>query len=287
MPELPEVETIRRDLVDGMVGKRITTVVLDKSKVIRGKMKDVKKSLTGARIRSIDRIGKLLMIELDHGEHLLFHLKMTGQLFLHNKNGGMTRGGHSLSEAVDSTLPNKYTHAVLTIENGAALYFNDMRLFAFLQIVDDAKKSAIVATYGIEPLTKQFTFENFHRVFKGRKTSVKAVLLNQSRIAGIGNIYADEICFAARVRPQRSASTLKKSELLALFQATEKVIAMAIEKRGTTFNSYIDGQGKKGSYLKELKVYGRQGEECLCCGTPLKKIRTAGRGTVFCPACQR
>lgn len=287
MPELPEVETIRRDLTGYLVGLKIIHVALGESRVIRGDHRHIEKAVTGTIVQSVDRVGKLLIVALSNDQHLLFHLKMTGQLFFKKIKGEITRGGHSLSETIDATMPNKHTRAVFTFDDQSKLFFNDMRLFGFLQLVDLKQRSAIVERYGIEPLTENFTLGRFISVFRGRKTNVKALLLNQSLIAGIGNIYADEICFAARVLPQRGASTLTEKEMKALLHSSEKIIANAIEKRGTTFNSYIDGQGRKGNYSQELRVYGRGGEACVCCGTTLKKIKVAGRGTVYCPSCQR
>lgn len=287
MPELPEVETIRRDLEKVVIGKKIIGCFLTKTKVIRGNSRVFRKALLGNRIVRIERIGKLLLFALASGQYLLVHLKMTGQLFYAQGARVAARGGHSLSKALDDTLPNKYTRAVFTFANRGRLFFNDLRLFGYLALVDERQKQAVIETYGIEPLTRQFTGERFNGIFSRRKTSVKAVLLNQTLIAGIGNIYADEICFAAQVKPSRSAARLAKAERSRLWQATEDVLKRAIAARGTTFNSYVDGAGRRGSFLAQLAVYGRGGQPCFRCGAQLKKIRVAGRGTVYCAHCQR
>jgi formamidopyrimidine-DNA glycosylase len=287
MPELPEVETIRRDLCKMIVDKKITGVKLSKTKVVRGNASQIKKLLVGNHFVQIERVGKLLMFLLHSGEYLFVHLKMTGQLFYVREKVVAARGGHSLSKEIDNTLPNKHTHLVLDFSGGGRMFFNDMRRFAYLQVVNQKQKQIIVETYGIEPLTKNFTFDKFVKVFKNRKTNLKAVLLNQKLIAGIGNIYADEICFAAGVRPSRSVAKLTKEELNKLFLASEEIIGRAVKARGTTFNSYVDGSGKKGSFLRQLQVYSRGKMPCLVCGTKLTKIRLAGRGTVFCEKCQK
>ncbi|MEK7623348.1 MAG: bifunctional DNA-formamidopyrimidine glycosylase/DNA-(apurinic or apyrimidinic site) lyase [Patescibacteria group bacterium] len=297
MPELPEVETIRRDLEKVLIGKKIVDVTLSKTKVIRTHPKQLKKTLLNNHIIRVERIGKLLMFALASGEYLLVHLKMTGQLFYAFGPHVSARGGHSLSKEMDNTLPNKYTQAVFTfachpkpggrrMDDGGRLFLNDRRLFAYLQLVDEKQKLAIMETYGIEPLTPHFTFDRFSKIFQGRKTNLKAVLLNQTLIAGIGNIYADEICFASGVKPTRIAGRLTKAEIASLWHATQDLIKRAIEARGTTFNSYVDGEGRQGSFLQQLCVYGKGGKPCLRCGILLKKIRLAGRGTVFCLKCQ-
>src|SRR3989338_1636233 len=279
MPELPEVETIRRDLEQVVIGKKFTDVWFAKTKVIRESRRALRTALIGNQILRLERIGKLLMWCLQSCEYVLVHLKMTGQLFYVAGGAVTARGGHSFSQEADNILPNKYTRAVFTFANGGKLFFNDMRLFGFIALVNERKKQAITQRYGIEPLTKEFTLDNFSRIFSGRKTTLKSILLNQSLIAGIGNIYADEICFAANVKPTRIAEKLTKAQRLKLWQATTDVINRAITSRGTTFNSYVGGQGRQGNFVRQLSVYGRGGEPCIRCSVPLKKIRVAQRGT--------
>lgn len=287
MPELPEVETIRRSLEQHILDKKIVDLTLGKTKVIRAKEDVVKALLIGRSISSIDRVGKLLIFSLTTSdEYLLVHLKMTGQLIYIRKKF-IVAGGHSQTKEILSELPNKYTHLTITFSDKSQLFFNDMRLFGYLDIVDKETRDAVVSKFGPEPLAKNFTLPDFIARIKPRQTTIKAVLLNQSIIAGIGNIYADEICFASGIRPSRRASSLTDDDLKKLFEAARAILALAIRERGTTFNSYVDGAGKKGNFVRFLKVYGRGGKPCLTCQTPLRKAKVAGRGTVFCPQCQK
>jgi formamidopyrimidine-DNA glycosylase len=287
MPELPEVETIRRGLSDKIINKKIKKVTVNFSKIVKSDLAEFKKTLLGNKFTAIDRIGKLLILKLTSNDRfLLIHLKMTGQLIF-CFNNKIIAGGHSLPKLPDS-LPNKYSHFWLEFSNGAQLFFNDMRKFGYLRLVDGTQLAAIKETYGIEPLTKNFTVEKLIEIFKKRKISVKAVLLDQIVIAGIGNIYADEILFASHILPDRPASFLKKDEVKAIFSAAQAIIKKAIKFRGTTFNDYVDADGQTGNFVKYLKVYGRTNLPCLGCesGT-VKKIKVAGRGTHFCSKCQK
>lgn len=291
MPELPEVETIRRDLEKEIVGQKIVSFWSERGKVVRG---NYKKMLEGAVFEKIDRRGKLLMFGIaGTGKTMLVHLKMTGQLiYLSKENMGPSQssrivaGGHSFRQN-DFDLPGKHTRAVFEFENGGKLFFNDMRKFGYIEIVDSKdKENIMVDKFGIEPGLPHFTLENFRDVIKNRQTSIKAVLLNQKLIAGIGNIYADESCFEAGIKPERVAKSLNDREIKKLWQAVKKIIQKAIQKRGTTFNNYVDVSGNKGNFVSELKVYGRGGEKCQRCGATLRKGKVVGRGTVWCEECQ-
>lgn len=284
MPELPEVETIRRDLLDKVLNKNILKVEIFRDKTVRSPHDKFKNSLKKKTFLGIDRIGKLLMFDLGD-VYMLVHLKMTGQL-IYKDSDKVIAGGHSDSE-VDLAVPNKHTRAVIYFSDGSGLFFNDMRVFGYLQLVSIKDKDKIVSKYGIEPLQLNFTYENFDIALKPRKKNLKAVLLDQSIFAGIGNIYADEACFMAGVRPDRLTYSLSKKEKQTLFEAIEEVIAKAIKERGTTFNDYVDPYGRKGNFLNFLQVYGRGGQECKKCGSTLSKVKVAGRGTVFCPKCQK
>jgi formamidopyrimidine-DNA glycosylase len=286
MPELPEVETVRRDLQKHIAHKTIDRLTLSHTKVIRPTHARLKKVLIGNVIAGVDRVGKLLIIQLTRGDEVvLVHLKMTGQLIYRDKKT-VIAGGHSLSESIQS-LPNKHTRAIIHFTDGSELFFNDMRLFAYLTLADEKELIRVKSTYGIEPGTAAFTKEAFQNIFVRRTAPVKAVLLNQKLIAGVGNIYADEACFLAHIRPMRRANTLTKKEIDQLWAATEKVIVLGIEKRGTTFNHFVDGDGNKGGFLPFLRVYGRAGESCKKCKTPIVKTHSAGRGTHYCPTCQK
>ncbi len=287
MPELPEVETVRRDLVRHIVGKTITGLVLSQTKVVRGKRDVFEQALISHRITSVDRIGKLLILSVDGTyQKLLVHLKMTGQL-IYRANGTVIAGGHSLTKQSLDDLPNKHTRAVVHFADGGRLFFNDMRLFAYIEFVSPERMEQVRAGYGVEPGTAGFTKQAFATVFHKRTTSVKAILLNQSLIAGVGNIYADEACFRAGIRPMRRANQLTEKEIGLLYRAVDDVIKLGIEKRGTTFNHFVDGDGNSGGFLPFLKVYGRTGKPCKRCHAIIKKTVCAGRGTHYCSKCQK
>ncbi len=286
MPELPEVETIRRDLEQYILNLRIKKVTAISSKVLRTSLKNLQKKLLNTHITAITRRGKLLIFSLhDEKHHLLIHLKMTGQLIYRTKKF-LIAGGHSLGQRIGG-LPDAYTRLILTFQNGAELFLNDMRLFAYAHIVDHPTLEKTLSAFGPEPLSSDFTKNYLEIILKKRQTSIKAILLNQTLIAGIGNIYADEVCFAAGIRPDRKASTIKKDGVARLHEAIITILPLAITKRGTTFNSYVDGTGKKGNFVSHLQVYCHGGKPCPRCGTTLQKKKVAGRGTVICPQCQK
>jgi len=184
-------------------------------------------------------------------------------------------------------LPNKHTHLIFSFANGAKLFFNDLRKFGYAKIVGEKELEKIKGEYGIEPLTKDFTLKAFKEALGVRNAPIKAILLNQGLIAGIGNIYADEALFEARIRPSRRAGSLSDKETEALFKAVNNIIKKAIKYRGTTFSNYVDASGRKGNFTKLLKVYHREGKKCKRCGGVIKKARIAGRGTRFCEKCQK
>lgn len=286
MPELPEVETIRQDLLQKVINKKIIDVEILHKKTVRNNERSFLSILKNNKIKNIKRTGKLIIFELVDGNNfLLVHLKMTGQL-IYKKGGQITAGGHSESNT-DLNLPNRHTRVIITFADKSKLFFNDMRLFGYMKIEDEQSKDKIVGNFGIEPLTKDFTLPNFEKIFENRRTNIKAILLNQKLIAGLGNIYVDEVCFEADVRPDKSAANLSKEQMKRIYSAIELIIKKAIEKRGTTFNNYIDADGNKGNFLDCLKVYGRGGGNCKKCKNILKKINLAGRGTVFCEKCQK
>lgn len=283
MPELPEVEIIRRGLARRIIGKRIVAVeVLDKKIV---KSANFERALKDDEIVSPERRGKLLMFKLRSGHYLLVHLKMTGQLIYQNHR--IVAGGHSLTEN-DLKVPNKFTRLVIFFADKSRLYFNDMRRFGYMKIAAAKEKEKIVKdNYGIEPLTPDFKLADFAKFFKKRKTSVKALLMNQKLISGLGNIYADEACFCARLLPWRPAVSLKPMEIKRLFKCIALVLEAAIKNRGTTFSRFVDIAGRRGGNLAFLNVYERDGQKCRRCGGVIRKIRHAGRGTHYCPGCQK
>jgi formamidopyrimidine-DNA glycosylase len=205
----------------------------------------------------------------------------------------MIAGGHSLSEKANSgklsgCLPNKHTRAMINFADGAAIYFNDMRTFGYLELVDRRGLDKAYSNFGPDPLNSKIDAEILRKIFKNRQAPVKALLLNQKLIAGIGNIYADEILYQAGVRPDRRAKTLKPDEIKKISIAIKTIIARAVKHRGTTFNDYVDSEGRQGNFSRLLKVYGRQGKACpRCPGETVHKKKIAGRGTHYCPKCQK
>jgi formamidopyrimidine-DNA glycosylase len=294
MPEMPEVETIRRDLAEQILRQPIVSFNLLSPKTAHNSAAFFKKSLVGQKFRSLQRRGKLLIFGLASGQSLLIHLKMTGQLVYSNRNKRLA-GGHSLSTAgknfaasIGGELPNRYTRVWLEFKNGGRLFFNDLRKFGYWKIVTPAELTKILQNnYGPEPLTPEFTAAKLNEVIKNKKLKIKALLLDQKRIAGLGNIYVDEALWAARIAPTRLANSLKPREVTLLWRSIQQIITEAIEYRGTTFNNYVDSSGRKGNFSKHLKVYGRAGEKCHRCGAVIKKEKVAGRGTHFCPCCQK
>lgn len=298
MPELPEVETIRQDLSKNIINKKIDKLEIGKVKIVKNDIEEFKKELLEKSFSEIERIGKLLIFVLkssNEKKYLLIHLKMTGQLIYTDKKNTIA-GGHSNSReesmryrlgGLEKNLPNKFSHVIFSFKDGSRLYFNDMRQFGYLKIVGQDELNLIKARYGIEPLQKNFTWKNFENLFFGKKTNIKAFLLKQEVVAGLGNIYVDEILFASGVLPTRAVSSLSKDELKSIFDNTKKIIKKAIKFRGTTFSDFVDASGEKGNFSKFLKVYGKEKQICSKCKrTKIIKTKVAGRGTRICPRCQ-
>jgi len=286
MPELPEVETIRQGLKKQILHKPIASIIIKKKNLVKNNLRDFNNILQNNAVSQIDRIGKLLLFKLAKQEkYLAIHLKMTGQLIYSFKDK-LIAGGHNLPIIDD--LPNKFSHIIFNFKDGSKLFFNDMRQFGYLQLLDKQGRGQVIKKYGIEPLSKNFTLSNFKKLFKNRKTILKALLLNQQIISGLGNIYVDEVCFRAKVLPNRRVNSLSDTEIKALWQACQYIIKKAIASKGTTFSDYRDSANKSGNYSKYLKVYGRQGQKCVRCKkTKIKKITLTGRGTHFCLTCQK
>ncbi len=291
MPELPEVETIRRDL-GVLVGHRIVALKILNSKTAQPSAAFLKTHLLGKKITTVSRTGKLLILSLDNKYFLLIHLKMTGQL-IYQVGKRKVYGGHSVQgqdkkSAIGGELPNKHTRAIFGFKNGGQLFFNDLRKFGYVKLVNQAELAKIIATgYGPEPLTKEFTLKKFTAIFPGRRINLKALLLNQKLVAGLGNIYVDESLFRAGVKPERLAQSLSQEEIARLFKAINNIIRRAIKYRGTTFSDYQDASGQAGNFSRHLEVYGRAKQPCLKCGRSLIKIKLAGRGTHYCQYCQK
>lgn len=277
MPELPEVETIRRDLIDKILNKKIELAKVIKDSAVKDDKERFENILTNNKFSDLQRHGKLLNFELSSPNHeILSHLRMTGK-FIFDQSG----------EGVDD-FPGKHTGVVCKFEDGAELYFDDIRTFGYMQLVTPEQREEILsAKLGIEPLTDEFTLDNFKKVLKNRRTNIKNILMKQRAVAGIGNIYADEICFSSGVRPDRKIPELEEREVKKIFESCEEILQDAIFERGTSFKNYVDVSGDGGKFAKKLKVYNREEESCYSCNNPIKKIKLNGRGTHFCVSCQK
>ena len=288
MPELPEVETLRRDLTRTILGKTIRSVTVNWPKMIRPfSVAKFDAGLRGKKILGINRRAKVLVLSLSGKKFLIIHLKMTGQLIFRPRHGKLVVGGHPQRGGTEH-LPNKYTHVVINFRDGSTLFFNDMRKFGWIRLVNENQIGELFKSFGVEPLHRDFTFEKFESILKRYPSrKIKQLLTDQALIAGIGNIYADESCFYAKIFPTRRVDSLTKQETKLLFGHIPKVLKFSISKKGTSFSDYVQLDGKQGRMVKWLRVYNKTGQPCTVCGTPIKKIKLNGRGTHFCPRCQK
>jgi formamidopyrimidine-DNA glycosylase len=265
MPELPEVETIKRELDKVVVGKKVADVIINNAKVIREpKREKFIKELKNVKIKKIIRRGKLLIFELSSGKSLTIHLKMTGQL-IYPGNAKKSRVSFKMSD-------------------GKLLDFNDSRLFGELRILDNWQNLKFIKELGPEPFN--IDFKKFREILKNRKTKIKVLIMDQKFISGIGNLYANEALFRARIDPRRPANSLSDKEKDLLFKEIKNTLSEAIKYGGSSVDDYVRVSGKPGNYARYHKVYDRKGEKCRCGGI-VKRIVLGGRGTYFCPRCQK
>lgn len=287
MPELPEVETVRRGLHELIIGRKVAKVTHDNSKSFPNAAADVERFLIGAKITDVRRRAKVLMIDLSSDYSLVIHLKMTGQLVF---RGEAVFGAGHPSDSLIGQLPDRSTRVTFEFADGSHLYFNDQRKFGWVKLMPTLEIPNIdfMQKVGPEPLEAEFTPEEFVERFKRRsKTSIKAALLDQTVVAGVGNIYADEALWGAKIHPQRLVGSLSSVEFKKLYTELRDVMNLAIEKGGSTDKNYVDAEGKRGSYMDFARAFRREGRPCPRCGTPIIKFKHAGRGTHICPNCQR
>lgn len=288
MPELPEVETVKRGLCKLIIGRKIKTVKSDYPKGFPNSKSDVDKFLINSTITDIRRRGKVVLIDLSTKYTLLIHLKMTGQLVFVDKNSHFG-AGHP-NDSLVGKLPDKSTRVIFDFNDGSTLYFNDQRKFGWVKLVPTENINDVesIKKMGPDALDPNLTPDEFiARFARRRNTSIKAALLDQSVIAGVGNIYSDEALWGAKIHPMRRVGSLSKSEFEKLYSELRFVLNLAIEKGGSTDRNYVDAEGKKGSYLKFARVFRKEGLKCPRCGHEIIKIRVAGRGTHICPNDQR
>lgn len=288
MPELPEVETIRRGLQKLIIGRKIIAVDHNNPNSFPNAVDDVEQFLINSKVNDVRRRAKVLLIDLSTGYTLVIHLKMTGQLVFVDSSARFG-AGHP-SDSLVGRLPDKSTRVILRFADGSHLYFNDQRKFGWVRLLSTTEVPNIdfMKKVGPEPLEASFTVAEFVDRFKKRpKTSIKAALLDQTVIAGVGNIYADESLWGARIHPKRLVGSITKAEFGKLYDEVRFVMNLSIEKGGSTNRNYVNADGKKGSYMDFARVFRREGLDCPCCGNKIVKIRVAGRGTHICPYCQQ
>jgi formamidopyrimidine-DNA glycosylase len=288
MPELPEVETVKRGLHKLIIGKKIQTVSSDTARSFPNAEHDVRQFLVGSTVKDVRRRAKVLMIDLSTNYTLVIHLKMTGQLvFVGNTN--RFGAGHP-NDSLVHALPDKSTRVTFEFDDGSHLYFNDQRKFGWVRLIPTSEVPNIdfMKRVGPEPLEADFTAKQFAERFKRRaRTTIKAALLDQTVIAGVGNIYADESLWGAKIHPSRLVGSITDAEFKRLYTEVRAVMNLSIEKGGSTNRNYVNAEGKKGSYMDFARVFRREGLACPRCGTEIIKIKVAGRGTHICPNCQR
>ncbi|HKW75898.1 MAG TPA: bifunctional DNA-formamidopyrimidine glycosylase/DNA-(apurinic or apyrimidinic site) lyase [Terriglobales bacterium] len=265
MPELPEVETIANGLHRRLAGDRIESVWIgSKPEPLKSSPRDIVRTLEGARVERVRRVGKHIVFDLDQGKQWIVHLGMTGRMLVSNPE----------------SQPAKHTHLIARLKSGKELHFVDPRRFGRLEV----RRSEFQGP-GSEPL--EISLEAFERLFHKSKAPVKAALLNQKLLHGVGNIYADESLFRAGIRPRRRAHTLTRHELSRLHASLQDVLKEAIAAGGSSISDYVDAEGSAGLFQFHHRVYGREREPCIQCGAAIKKIVVGGRGTHYCPQCQR
>jgi formamidopyrimidine-DNA glycosylase len=275
MPELPEVETVRRRLEPVLLGRRFDRVeILDPRLTRPFDPTEVAGELDAERVAALDRRGKYLVVRFESGRALLIHLRMTGTL-LHVVSGGVPEH-------------DSHLRAVVRLDDGSDVVYRDVRRFGTWLLAEPGEAEPYLrARLGREPLAQAFTSRRLGEALEGRRAPVKAAILDQRRLAGVGNIYADEALWRARIHPQRPAGELREDELRALHRGIRAALKAGIARQGATLRDYRTPNGDAGRMQHEFKVYGRQGEPCERCGQPIEKIRAAGRGTWYCPGCQR
>lgn len=283
MPELPEVEVLKRHLNQAIVGLTIQSIDVRVPKMFNGD----RQMVLGQKITKVERRHKILLVHFGHQQVLGIHLKMTGQLIFVQKNHGQGFFGGHPEKAYEQPPPHKYTHIIIEFTNGDRLYYNDLRKFGWFKITNNLK--LITNNFAPEPLEKNFTLGDFSERLKTRaRIAIKQALMDEKRVvAGIGNIYSDEALFCARINPLRKVYPLTEGEIQKIFDCIPKVLKKAIALGGTSFNTYRHLSGEQGRYGLVAKVYGKAGQRCPNqCGGVIERRKIGGRSTHFCPNCQ-
>jgi formamidopyrimidine-DNA glycosylase len=287
MPELPEVETVKRGLNRLLPRRVIAKVEYDWPKSFPNAQNDVDEFMIGAKITDVKRRAKVLLIELNTKYSLIVHLKMTGQLVF---RGDESFGAGHPSDSLVGELPDRSTRVIIDFKDGSKLFFNDQRKFGWVRLLPTAEVPNIdfFKRVGPEPLSDLFTAKEFiQRVRRRANTSIKAAILDQTVLAGVGNIYADESLFMAKIHPATKVKDVSDHKLKLLLASIKEVLQLSIDKGGSSDKNYVDAEGRRGSYLGFAQVFKRQGQPCLRCGRVIEKTRVAGRGTHVCTFCQK
>jgi formamidopyrimidine-DNA glycosylase len=288
MPELPEVETIKRGLEGLLIDRIILSVDFDWPKSFPNPTADVSSFMIGASVVSVKRRAKVLIIELSTGYSMVIHLKMTGQLVF--RGNEVSFGAGHPNDSLIGELPDKSTRVSIKFKGGSQLFFNDQRKFGWMRLIPTTEIMNLdfFKKIGPEPLSSDFNYKKLKERLLTRSNSViKAALLDQTVLAGIGNIYADEALWGAKIHPSTKVKLLSDKEIEKLYNDIIYVLKLSIEKGGSTDRNYVSAEGKKGSYLSFARVFRREGLPCPRCGNTILKIRVAGRGTHYCPHCQK
>ncbi len=303
MPELPEVETIKRQLERSLKGRKIKDVLVYLDKMVKvgsGKISNIKTGskklsttfalgLRGKTVLGLDRRAKYLIIRLSGKTNLLIHLRMSGQLIYIPKKDLKNPLALSMAKtAIKQTLPGKHTHVEFVFSNGDKMFYNDTRQFGHIRLVTDAETQSVFEEHALGPEPLTLKFEQFEEILKKHKSKrAKDFLLNQEVIAGIGNIYADEALFMTRISPKRKIGTLKKEQQKLLLESIKKVLEKAIKAGGSSIEYFLMSNGDSGKFANEHLVYGKEGEPCPNCKRPLKAEKIGSRTSTFCSYCQK
>jgi formamidopyrimidine-DNA glycosylase len=287
MPELPEVETLKRGLEKYIIGHTILDIETRIPKIFQGE----KQNIIGAKIIRIERIGKGLIIELDNEFVMAVHLKMTGQMIYQ----GLETKGVVLSRKAGGDLPSKFSHVIFTLDNEARLFYNDLRRFGWIKVLarDEAFQMAFFKEMGPEPIVdgikekNPLVFDKFKEVLSKSNISVKLTLMDQKKIGGIGNIYANEALFKAGIDPRRKGKEIREEEIKKLFKAISTVLEDGLKFGGSSDENFINVLGQEGEYQQHFLVYNRKGQKCVQCRGIIQKIQLGGRGTYYCEKCQK
>lgn len=287
MPELPEVETVRRGLSKLIVGQAISGVVVFNEKSLQATDEEIKQHIVGSKVTDVRRRAKMLMIDLSNGWSLLAHLKMTGQMVY---RGDADWGGGHPNDSFLGSLPDRSTRVEFDLDGDNKLFFNDQRKFGWIKLIrtDEVAKLPLMQKLGPEPLIGDPANEFIERIRRHKKSSVKAAILDQTVLAGVGNIYADESLWLSKIHPATHVEALSDDDLRGLLKSIRQVMDESLAAGGSTARNYVQADGSRGDYLdKFAAVYKRDGQKCKRCGDTIVKLRVAGRGTHICPTCQK